>query len=719
MPPRPLRPKDDFAAPDSTDAVSDSKLNKRRACDGNLPSCSTCIAVYRTECFYDESGEQQRKGAGKRSVPRLQQQNDSLDVIVASLKGLPEREALALLQGLRNGSDPDSLAASLRADVRSPHDATPVALKLDPSHTVPSTQADESLFSPSRSREQSTSEPSVDASQNYPPPYWSQTEQDPEFVEHLLNLYFTWIHPFYHFFSRDHFLHDMGQGRTENCSAMLVNAVMAVSCHYSDRPSARSNPHNPATAGDFYFTEAKRLLDGSDKSCLTTVQTLLVMACRECSQGRESAAYRLLGRAGRMALELGLHLSVMSNGLRPHEIEIRKITFWAVFNLESTCAVGFGRLSQVPRVGTDLPKPMVNDRLESQTWRPYEDTNVAVSPSAEQAARSMLFVEKYSTLCEIACEMVNTYYAPQESFTNQKLIAQYAQYQEWYRNLPDAFRLENTSLPYVLVLHMMYYACILHLFRPFIKLDLRNVNLYPVDIVTYCANQISSLMNALRAMYGLRRVALAVPNMLLSAATIHLLNLPAEPAASHLSQGLHDLQAMAVNHQFAAQCVEIIRTLAVKWNIELPEGANANNVFRGAHPPPMSPPHVSTFFAASIPRTNSSDTGAQSSGTGNHQSPFPPPPASDQRIQFSRSHSDPTMTPDLSQSHNMYWIPFPAQGMPINQRPAFNTFDTGYSSMRGEQHWHLSDGTEPHHGTPDSIEDSVSNDLGLGDWRWQ
>nr|POE75752.1 nitrogen assimilation transcription factor nit-4 [Quercus suber] len=387
---------------------------------------------------------------------------------------------------------------------------------------------------------------------------------------------------------------------------------------------------------------------------------------------------------------------------------------------DSTCAVTFGRVSQLPRVATDMPKPMINDRLESQTWRPYEDTNMALSPCAEQPARSMLFVERYSTLCEIACEMVNTHYAPQERFTSQKLVAQYTQYQEWYQNLPDAFRLENTSLPYVLVLHMMYYSCVLHLFRPYIKLDLRNVNLNSFQIVTYCANEISGLMNALRAMYGLRRVALAVPNVLLSAATIHLLNLPSEPAAAHLSQGLHDLQAMAVNHQFAAQCVDIIKSLAVKWDIVLPDGAAAISVFRGTHYSPNSPPHASTFFAASIPRTNSSDTGTHSSSSiSSNQSQFPLPSSSDQRLQFARSYSDPTVSLDLSHAQDALWTPFPAQGMPINQPSAFRNFDMGYSAMRGNQQWHISDGTESHHGAPGSLESSASSNFVNLDWRWQ
>lgn len=164
---------------------------------------------------------------------------------------------------------------------------------------------------------------------------WFRQPQDVEFVEHLLNLHFCWIHPFYHFFHREYFLHDMSRGNTEFCSALLVNAICSFACHYSDRPAARAEPTNPATAGDAFFAEAKRLLERTEKSSLTTVQALGIMSARECSHGRDSNAYQLAGRCLRMALELGLHLSVIGSGLRASEVEVRKITFWGVFNLET------------------------------------------------------------------------------------------------------------------------------------------------------------------------------------------------------------------------------------------------------------------------------------------------------------------------------------------------------------------------------------------------
>jgi len=124
-------------------------------------------------------------------------------------------------------------------------------------------------------------------------------------------------------------------------------------------------------------------------------------------------------------------------------------------------SVGVGRLSQLPRCASDVARPAVVERNDQQPWRPYEDTNLATSPSAEQPARPGLFLEYLSRLAEISSDVVNTFYAPSERFTSQGLASTYAKYQEWYRNLPDCFRLENTTLPHVLTLHMYYYDSVL------------------------------------------------------------------------------------------------------------------------------------------------------------------------------------------------------------------------------------------------------------------
>lgn len=261
-----------------------------------------------------------------------------MDVIVASLRSLPESEAISLLHNLRSDTNPETLATALRSNVSLPHSFASQTLEADFARQISPARSRFDYKLLDVSRESSTDDSlslSGTATPTDTPAIWFRTPQDADFVEHLLNLYFCWIHPFYQILSRDHLVHDMGRGSTEFCSAMLVNALLAFACHYSDRPSARADPNKPNTAGDQFFAEAKRLLDITNNPSLTTVQALGIMSVRETSQGRDSNGYQYAGRCVRMALEMGLHLSIIGSGLSPTEFEVRKITFWGVFNLET------------------------------------------------------------------------------------------------------------------------------------------------------------------------------------------------------------------------------------------------------------------------------------------------------------------------------------------------------------------------------------------------
>lgn len=162
---------------------------------------------------------------------------------------------------------------------------------------------------------------------------WTRVTRDNSFVEHLLGIWFCWAHPFYLLFSEELFLDDMEKGRNKYCSPLLVNALLAFACAYSDRPEAREDPSDPRTAGDHFFAEAKRLLNENEFSNLTTVQALALMGLREVSCNRDSSGFQYVGRSVRMLIELGLHLSFASSSdkITPVELEACRITFWGCF----------------------------------------------------------------------------------------------------------------------------------------------------------------------------------------------------------------------------------------------------------------------------------------------------------------------------------------------------------------------------------------------------
>lgn len=152
------------------------------------------------------------------------------------------------------------------------------------------------------------------------------------------------------------------------------------------------------------------------------------------------------------------------------------------------------------------------------------------------------------------------------------------------------------------------------------KLDLQGIGLYPREVSTYCATKISDLMNALRGIYGLRRTCLAVSAILLSASTVHLLNLPSQTAAINLTQALHDLQTMSVNHRYAMCCIEIVKRLADQWGITLPESAQNITSFRSPAPESFNAPHMSVYFTQATLSNDSMDAFGGTSQTSRHDS---------------------------------------------------------------------------------------------------
>lgn len=129
---------------------------------------------------------------------------------------------------------------------------------------------------------------------------------------------------------------------------------------------------------------------------------------------------------------------------------------------------------------------------------------------------------------------------------------------------------------------MYYYTCVLHLFRPFLKVDLTKSPVSPREICTSCANSIASLLTTYRKTYGLRRIPLLVTNILLTSAIIHLLNLPSSSQA--LATSISGLREISTVHTFAKRCVGVIIALAKQWNIQLPA-----EVSRAAYDPSIAP----------------------------------------------------------------------------------------------------------------------------------
>ena len=305
-----------------------------------MPNCSTCTAVYQTPCSYDVDGDHRRKAALKRDIEALKGQNDALGVIVASIRSTSDMEVAEIVQQIRADEDLDSLAESLKRNIMLPDRSSAKTAEGELSNLIGRPSFDSAGVVKHYGH---TSGLGLVSDGGQSPIHlhssepWTKVSQNASFIDHLVTLYFTWSHPFYTLFSKELFLEDMTKGRNKYCSPLLVNALLAVACAYSDRPEARSNPADPNTVGDHFFEEARRLLYENESSNLTTVQALALMGLREASCSRDSIGFQYAGRCTRMLIELGLHVSFGSAGdkIEPTELEARKYTFWGCFVVET------------------------------------------------------------------------------------------------------------------------------------------------------------------------------------------------------------------------------------------------------------------------------------------------------------------------------------------------------------------------------------------------
>jgi hypothetical protein len=173
---------------------------------------------------------------------------------------------------------------------------------------------------------------------------WTSATEDETLIEHLITMYFTWHYPYFTCLSKKLFIREFKKGyqpnlrKVEYCTPLLVNAMLALGCHFTGWIGARSNKDDASTAGDHFFREAKRLImlnDEYETPKLATVQALALMSVREAGCGRESKGWVYSGMSFRMACDLGLNLDTGSTfGSKDRdedEVDARRITFWGCF----------------------------------------------------------------------------------------------------------------------------------------------------------------------------------------------------------------------------------------------------------------------------------------------------------------------------------------------------------------------------------------------------
>ncbi|KAI1372480.1 nitrogen assimilation transcription factor nirA [Hypoxylon crocopeplum] len=516
---------------------------------------------------------------------------------------------------------------------------------------------------------------------NVPPDTWTTVTTDANLVAHLLALYFCWEYPTFASLSKEHFMKDFAKGNHRYCSPILVNALLALGCRFSNQPNTRANPNDSRTAGDHFFQEALRLFyRENNHHNLTTIQALGIMSIREASCGRDSESWYYAGQSIRLAIEMGLH-HLGTDG-DEDEIAVQAATFWGAFALDHAWSLATGSLPQCSCFPHLPPKPAIIDDIEASLWVPYTDDGAPLQRSCEQPSNVRSVYKCFCELSELVHQSLYVLHSPGKPVTSRDLLSIYTQYLNWYDRIPEVLRLGHNFTPAVLFAHMYYHFAILLLFRPLIKLRIIGSSILPRDVCSQAADAIQGLLRSYSQLYTLRRTPSFVPYFVLTSSIMHLAvgaeasrehsaSPPAESnpstakpedaeaehsqkrmsssnrddpeptspsstmsaklsprVAEALSQGIAHLTEMAPCHHFANQALNILQYLAKKWNIEvdIPPGPDvAEELDRSVRPTTSS----LNFFAPNVNEEDflcawgTRDIGGPAGAHGIHTSPGP------------------------------------------------------------------------------------------------
>lgn len=119
-----------------------------------------------------------------------------------------------------------------------------------------------------------------------------------ELRDHLLDLYWKWQNPWQYLVHPKAFCEALQIGfYSDYLTPLMLNCVLALAARYSDRSETRTDPTDPATAGNALAEQAKALLQVElEHPTTSTVVSLAVLALREMSVNKEALGWTYIGQ---------------------------------------------------------------------------------------------------------------------------------------------------------------------------------------------------------------------------------------------------------------------------------------------------------------------------------------------------------------------------------------------------------------------------------------
>ncbi|CAI6295676.1 unnamed protein product [Periconia digitata] len=480
---------------------------RKSKCDGSRPVCTCCVQK-ETACVYELGPNEKPSQAMKRKNEEMQGELFNLRQLYDFLRLRPEQEALDILRKIRSeppesstaqriqeladltrkqgellGQLPSSLGSSL---VQQSEQVTlpPIRLALGSPNSDPDNLSFPNIFplvveGPSSQRRRHALDVDVSASSDSqsslpafaslgtalhtraldqsPDPRldsiksWTSVTKDNHLLSLLFSSWHTWEYSYFHFFDWDIFLDDLSCGKSDFCSELLVNAVLATACFHLPLIKDRSKPFGDNILTEFY-REARRLweLDEGNNS-LTRIQSALCIFMVLGKHGRDKVGSMFLNEACRIARDMGLFRVSLPSPEKPVDKRwerSRAVTAWSLFNFQLEMSFTYS----FPPLITEQPPIAV----------PYEEIPEKEAFFRYRCTRHILILECSKILTESDAFVSEVPPKP------EVIEVLYVKMKSCYDAQPSILDPEKFPSPPNLLAALQHHASIVRLFQPFI-----------------------------------------------------------------------------------------------------------------------------------------------------------------------------------------------------------------------------------------------------------
>ncbi|KJZ79148.1 hypothetical protein HIM_01299 [Hirsutella minnesotensis 3608] len=339
---------------------------------------------------------------------------------------------------------------------------------------------------------------------------WTTVCSDDTLMRQLLAALFRCEYQFTAAFHKDLFLEDMAAQRSDFCSPLLVNIVLAYSCVCHPSLRDRAEYWNPRTLTYRFCAEARRIWEfEAGEPRITTIQAGILFSVfyNLCGLDEIGQSYRI------HAVALARELRLFERDAHNDSDRIRNgkaFAAWALYNWETLVAFSFVHsplLKEPP--DWQLPDPSKDSTWFGEIWVRYP---LARTPSPVYFGHVLKARSQFRVVMNEFCQVA---YSDDSTVTLEKAHGLLDKLQSWYDGLSTPLLPRTIVLPGHLQLHMYYHHLILTLFEPLLE-DKTDKKPHPRQVVNESRRRLQTLIRLYYLRHGFEAMDLfiVIPLML-------------------------------------------------------------------------------------------------------------------------------------------------------------------------------------------------------------